>query len=617
MTRARKIIGLIGVSLVALVFVVIIGAILLMRTDWFRGFVREKIIATTEESTGGKVDIGSFDFDWAHMRATITDFVIHGTEPPSSAPLLRAKLVQVDLKILSGLKQMVDIRALKVDQPQAHIIVYPDGRTNVPAPKVKAKSNRSGLETVVDLAVGHFDLENGSIDFAAQKINFSAKGENLRALLDYSRLPASYKGQVSMSPLYLSSGKNTPIQLNVTLPVVLQKDRIELTDGKITTPESEVTISGAVEHLVSPRTSAHLNARLALDELRRALDLPISLAAGKDLPNILNADVAVNMDENSIRISTARASLGNSNLEASGTLKDPSGNGVVQFNTSLALGELGRLLKLAARPEGTLQASGNAKLTGQSDYAVTASINGKDLAFREGQQRFSNIGVTGSLFADPRKIDLNKFKLTALGGEITGDAGLENMQRFRFKGNLHGFDIQTLARTFAGRKLPYSGAISGPLQASGDLKAKGTTGIKADARLSISPGRNGVPVSGKLNADYNGAADTITVANSYLSLPNSRVDLNGDLNKQVQVHFLSRNLNDFQPALAMSSNGPPPPMPVVLKGGTANFDGTVSGKLDAPRLSGHLQMTRFELEDRPFDQFSADLDATESGAKVQ
>ncbi|MDQ2947931.1 MAG: translocation/assembly module TamB, partial [Acidobacteriota bacterium] len=28
-------------------------------------------------------------------------------------------------------------------------------------------------------------------------------------------------------------------------------------------------------------------------------------------------------------------------------------------------------------------------------------------------------------------------------------------------------------------------------------------------------------------------------------------------------------------------------------------------------------MTRFELEDRPFDQFSADLDATESGAKVQ
>ncbi len=91
MTGTRKIISLIGVALVALVFVVIIGAILLMRTDWFRGFVREKIIATTEDSTGGKVEIGSFDFDWSHMRATITDFVIHGTEPAGAAPPMSAR----------------------------------------------------------------------------------------------------------------------------------------------------------------------------------------------------------------------------------------------------------------------------------------------------------------------------------------------------------------------------------------------------------------------------------------------------------------------------------------------------------------------------------------------
>ncbi|MGI8743141.1 MAG: translocation/assembly module TamB domain-containing protein [Bryobacteraceae bacterium] len=617
MTKLKKIIGILAVSLVALVFVGIIAAILVMRTDWFHNFVREKIIAVTEDSTGGKVELGSFDFDWSHLRATIHDFVIHGTEPAGSAPLLRAKLVEADLKILSGVKQMVDLQALKIDQPQAHVIVYPDGRTNVPEPKVKSKSDKSGLETVVDLAVGHFDVENGSIDFAAQKMSFSAKGDNLRAQLAYSSFPASYKGQLSMSPLYLSSGKNTPINLNVTLPVVLRKDRIELTDAKITTPESKVTVSGAMEHLVAPRISAHMNASLALDELRRAGDLPISLASGKDLPNIVDADIAVNMDENSIKISTARIALGQSNIEASGTLKDPSQNGTVQFNTTLALGELGRLLKVAARPEGTLQASGNAKLAGQSDYAMTASIHGKGLAFRQGQQRFSNIGVTGSLTADPHKIDLNNFKLAALGGEVTGDARLENVQQFHFKGNLHSFDIQTLARVAASERLPYSGVISGPLQASGDLKAKGTTGINAQARLAIAPGRRGVPVSGKLNADYNGAADTVQVANSYIALPNSRVDLNGSLNRQIQVHFVSRNLNDFQPALAMSSKGPPPTMPVVLRGGTANFDGAVTGKLDAPHIAGHLQVTRFELEDRPFDQFSADLDASPSGAKVQ
>ncbi len=76
-----------------------------------------------------------------------------------------------------------------------------------------------------------------------------------------------------MSPLYLSTGNNTPINLNVNIPLVLQKDRIEITDGKITSPESQVTLSGAIDHLVAPRTSAHINARVALDELRRAGDL--------------------------------------------------------------------------------------------------------------------------------------------------------------------------------------------------------------------------------------------------------------------------------------------------------------------------------------------------------
>src|SRR5450759_1928361 len=138
--KTYRIVTIIGMSLIALVVFLVVGSIIVMQTSWFHNFVREKIIATTEESTGGKVDLGSFDFDWKHLRATIHDFVIHGTEPAGSAPLLRAKLIEVDLKIFSGLKKAIDIQALKIDSPQAHVIVYPDGRTNVPEPKIKSKS---------------------------------------------------------------------------------------------------------------------------------------------------------------------------------------------------------------------------------------------------------------------------------------------------------------------------------------------------------------------------------------------------------------------------------------------------------------------------------------------
>ena len=149
-------------------------AIVIVQTDWFRNMVREKIVTAVEDATGGKVDIASFGFDWRHLRAQVRGFVIHGLEPATAAPLLRANLVQVDLKLLSPFKGFVDIAYLLVDTPQANIIVYPDGHTNIPAPKIQPKSNdKTGLETIVDLAIGRFDLRNGVADFRRPQVRSS------------------------------------------------------------------------------------------------------------------------------------------------------------------------------------------------------------------------------------------------------------------------------------------------------------------------------------------------------------------------------------------------------------------------------------------------------------
>src|SRR5215472_11662768 len=99
MTRGRKMAAIIGACLAGLAVIVLLGGALLVHTQWFRDTVRDKIISAAEEGTGGRTEIGSFDFDWSHLRATIRNFVIHGTEPAGSAPLFRANLVQVDLKL--------------------------------------------------------------------------------------------------------------------------------------------------------------------------------------------------------------------------------------------------------------------------------------------------------------------------------------------------------------------------------------------------------------------------------------------------------------------------------------------------------------------------------------
>src|SRR5437868_3560252 len=99
MTRPMRILRNVAIGLGAFVVLLVIAAIVVVQTDWFHGFVKEKIIAATEEGTGGTVELGSFSFDWRHLRAVVTGFVIHGDEPADAAPFVRADRMELDLRL--------------------------------------------------------------------------------------------------------------------------------------------------------------------------------------------------------------------------------------------------------------------------------------------------------------------------------------------------------------------------------------------------------------------------------------------------------------------------------------------------------------------------------------
>ena len=288
---------------------------------------------------------------------------------------------------------------------------------------------------------------------------------------------------------------------------------------------------------------------------------------------MLNADIAVAMDKDRITISTARLNLGRSQIEASGTLKDPAGQGNVQLNASLATGELSRLFRLAQHPEGMVEIAGNAKVTG-----------------------------------DFQTISLDPLKVGAFGGQFAGAVNLKDQRLLAVNGNLHNFDIRTLSQVLSGKPIGYDGIISGPVEVTADLKKPGTSSFIANARINIAPGRRGVPVSGRLVANYNGATDSVDVNNSFIALPNSRLDVSGSLGKRLDLKLVTRNFNDFKPVADV---------PVVLNRGAATFEGTVTGKLADPHIAGHLTATNFAVEGREFDRLSADLNAAANGASIR
>jgi translocation and assembly module TamB len=593
----------IGIGLAGLVLLLAIAGILVVRTDWFRNFVRGKIVTATEEATGGRVDIGSFSFDWTHLSAVVTDFVVHGNEPAGAPPYLSAKRVEVHIRLLTSIHHLLDIQSLSIDGPQANITVAADGSTNVPRPKPSAPSKTSPLQSVVDLAVGHFELTNGSLRYNSQIQNIDLRGDGLHVQLWYDALKQGYKGQVSLTPLYVVSGRNTPVKFFITLPLTLDANRIALQNASIQTDRSQLTIDGSLANLNDPTASGHIRGHVALDDLKNVADLQMPLDT-RGMPQSVDLDVNATSGGGNIDVSDARVAYGDSTIHASGKLQDASGKGSLQFQVSLALAELGRLARLDMRPEGTFQANGSARIGGQNNYDVQAFVDTKGISFLAGARRIRDISLVAEAQLTPQRLNVTGLRLGAFGAEITGDASLEDFARYSAHLTLSHLNLETAMRDLGQKSLGYSGTVSGPIAATGDLKSPGTSSLTADAHLAIAPGRQGIPVAGRIFADYRGATDNLAVDNSYLTLPHTRLNLSGSVGNRLNITLDTSDLRDFNPLTGGN-------LPVVLDS-QADIAAVVTGHLKSPQIAGHLAVGRFAAEGRQFDSFAGDIAASRS-----
>ena len=609
MSRRARTIRNVLIAIVSVVVLLFLAVVLIIPTEGFRNYVREKIITATEQGTGGRVELGSLALDPWKLEAVVTGFVIHGKEPAGAAPFVRIARAQINIRLLTGFSHLLDIQALRVERPEVNVIVLADGSTNIPEPREKSTSNKTALETVVDLQVGHFNLSNGLLSLDSRKQALNIKGNNLRAQLAWNTLTRGYQGQLGMEPIYVVSGRSTPVRLEISLPVAMQRDRIDFRNASIATPVSRIVLNGSVANIRDPKISGHLNGYIAASDVENLANLtPPRNSRG---PSRIDLDANAVIAGDAIQVTGLRATFGQSSVEASGTLKDPKGNGSLAFRTQLALGELGRTFGVAAQPEGVVNMNGNASLDSANNYRVNGNIEAKRVSFRQGTRRISNINLLSAVEADPHFLRLNGLKLSAFGGELLANASLENFKRYTFDGNLRGLDLQHGLQEF-GASLPYDGVLSGDIKASGDLSAPGTKGIAAETRLAIAPGRKGVPLTGRINANYNGAADSLTLADSSLVLPHTRLSLNGSLNRQLSVALTSRDLTDLTSALSPDK----PPVQIALAS-ELKLSGIVTGSLTTPRFEGHLATGRFSVEGRQFDSLAAELGASESGAAVR
>ena len=104
--------------------------------------MRQRLIATLERMTGGRVELGSIHAVPFHFQVEVRDLTIHGREQPGEIPYAHVNSLMAQIKILSLLRTELGLNYVVLDHPVIHIILYSDGTTNQPEPTLKQDSSK-------------------------------------------------------------------------------------------------------------------------------------------------------------------------------------------------------------------------------------------------------------------------------------------------------------------------------------------------------------------------------------------------------------------------------------------------------------------------------------------
>jgi translocation and assembly module TamB len=560
-------------ALAALVAILLVWGYFTLESEWFFSKVRTRIIGVVETATGGRVELGGFRFDRSHFTVELREFVLHGTEPASKPPLFRAGRVKVGLKLLSLIKPDVDILSLDVAEPRVYLVIGPDGRTNIPEPKVKRTSKKNTLETILDVAIDRFHLYNGVFEVEAQsRIPIDFAGRNLAIELAYDAATPRYKGTFHADPLNIKYSDYDAQPFTANLGISIERNRIAIESGRLITADTTVDVRGALEDLAAPHAGFQYVARASVPDIGRIFRVPE-----------LRRGAAISAGSGTWRPADGLALQG-----------DFHANGFEYRDNTVNLA--------GVRAAGAVDI-GNGVVKALRTHLSGFYVRGSKREPVEGQ--VAQVEVRG------RDLDVRGIALTLLGGTFTGSATVRNLERYAVDGAIAGVQAARTVAMYSPRQLPWDALVYGPVRVQGAFHQP--LDLKAGGELTLSAAASGAPVSGKITAAWDARAQTLDLGQSAVALPNSRVEFSGAVGTQLRVHLETRDLNDLLPALG----GDAATLPVKLNNGSAVFDGTVTGNTAAPRIAGHLRATNVVYSGEGADLVEGDVVAAPEVVRLQ
>jgi translocation and assembly module TamB len=256
----------------ALVLAAFIGAAWFLRSAAFREWVRGRVVARLEAATGGRVEMRDFHWRLAQLHFTAAAVTIHGLEGPGQAPYFHADRIVFDAKVLSLVRQEIGLRSLEVDRPVLHIITYPDGRTNQPAPR--AALSGKDLERLFALEVDKAEIRGGVLLFNDRAIPLDVSADDVSAAMTYVPAARRYDGTLNVARLRTAYRDFGPVDAAAAAEFSLADNRLEMKSLRLSSGQLQLEAAGQVVDFASPRAEFRYHGSLNLPEAAAAARLP-------------------------------------------------------------------------------------------------------------------------------------------------------------------------------------------------------------------------------------------------------------------------------------------------------------------------------------------------------
>jgi translocation and assembly module TamB len=537
----------VGGALLLLVALVVAALMFYASTAHFSNQVRTRVISVLEDATGGRVEIQAMHWNLFHLSVEVDNLTIHGLEAPAEKPYVHIDRLYARAKILSFFGARVGLNFLEVDRPSVHIIVYPDGHTNQPAPKGQQQTNAEVIRTIFDLQADRVEVDNGMALVNQRAVPFQLAANDLGVVVTYAPTSGHYVGEVACSDITVQQGKTPPVRSQLEVHIEAARDEMQLKGLTFTTGKTKLEASGNLQHFNNPQWKLDATGTVALPEFSF-----LGLVDGFESGTI---DLAV----------TSHGS-GAGQFAVDGNAKVVNGGYKIQYFRIYGVNATTRLHvtpdeillpDLVARPK-----EGGVVTAVVRFLHYTAADNAPKLADRPTM----NI-----------RAQINQIRLTTLLDSLA-DPGYRR----------YGFDTTGVGKV----DIDWTGAAD-------DLTIAALLTMNAPAKNP--PGQ--LPLSGNVEAKYFQRTGRVEIRKLEAHSPATEMDVSGTLGvwplnqpSRLDVHMVNHNLGEFDQSLKVLGLGVGKlgisGLPVFIQG-EATFDGVGDGSLDDPSFHGHLTATHF------------------------